>query len=165
MNWPPEGVDWYYADEHVCIACADCRDVLPLLGKVDLTLTDPPYGLGDRWSGGGTWQPHKGIYAEAKKWDQEAATAEQLKPFVDCSKFAIIWGGNYFGLPPSRGWLAWMKPQRMYTVADFELAWTNIDFPAKAFEALRNPDGRREHPTQKPITLMNWCIKQADRAN
>jgi site-specific DNA-methyltransferase (adenine-specific)/modification methylase len=53
----------------------------------------------------------------------------------------------------------------MHTVADFELAWTNIDFPAKAFDALRNPDGRREHPTQKPLTLMSWCIGQADRAN
>jgi len=44
--WPPAGVDWYYSDDAVCIAHADCRDILPLLPKVDLVLTDPPYGFG-----------------------------------------------------------------------------------------------------------------------
>ena len=56
-----------------------------------------------------------------------------------------------------------MKLQKMDTVADFELAWTNIDFPAKSFDEARNPDGRREHPTQKPLSLMMWCIAQAQK--
>ncbi len=155
----------YYQDDAVTIYHGDCREIVPTLGRFDLLLTDPPYGLGDRWTGGGTWQHHAGLYAQAKKWDQEAATAEQIMVLAERATVAIVWGGNYFGLPPSRGWLAWMKPQRMHTVADFELAWTNIDFPAKAFDALRNPDGRRQHPTQKPLTLMSWCIGQADRAN
>jgi DNA modification methylase len=46
MLWPPVDVDWYYSDEAVCIAHADCRSTLPLLPKVDLVLTDPPYGIG-----------------------------------------------------------------------------------------------------------------------
>jgi DNA modification methylase len=57
----------YYQDSAVTIYHADCREILPELPKVDLVLTDPPYGLGDRWTGGGTWQHHKGIYAEARK--------------------------------------------------------------------------------------------------
>ena len=150
----------YFQDDAVTIWHGDCREIVPTLGRFDLLLTDPPYGLGDRWTGGGSC-----LYAQAKKWDQEAATAEQIMALAERANVAIVWGGNYFGLPPSRGWLAWVKPQRMHTVADFELAWTNIDFPAKAFDALRNPDGRREHPTQKPLTLMSWCIGQADRAN
>jgi DNA modification methylase len=50
----------------------------------------------------------------------------------------------------------------MHTVADFELAWTNFDFPAKMIRELRNPDGRREHPTAKPEKVMRWCIVQAE---
>lgn len=43
--WPPAGIDWYYSDESCAIACSDCREILPSLPKVDLVLTDPPYGI------------------------------------------------------------------------------------------------------------------------
>jgi site-specific DNA-methyltransferase (adenine-specific) len=66
---------------------------------------------------------------------------------------------NYYALPPSRGWLAWLKPEGMETLADFELAWTTLDRPAKVFRSPRNPDGKREHPTQKPLDLMQWCLR------
>lgn len=155
----------YYQDDAVTIYHGDCREIVPGLGRFDLLLTDPPYGLGDRWQGAGSWQHHAGLYAQAKIWDQEAAKADDIMAFVALASVAIVWGGNYFALPPSRGWLAWMKTERMHTVADFELAWTNINFPAKAFNGRRNPDGRRQHPTQKPLKLMSWCIEQADMAN
>ena len=50
--WPPAGVDWYYSDDAVAIACADCRDVLPLLGPVDLVFADPPFNAGKQYASG-----------------------------------------------------------------------------------------------------------------
>jgi len=151
----------YYQDDAVTIWHGDCREVAPSLCRVDLILTDPPYGLGDRWSGGGSWQHHKGIYADAKKWDQAPPANDTLLAIIGMAPIAIVWGYNYFTLPPSRGFLAWVKANSMNTVADLEIAWTNIDFPAKLFRESRNPDGRREHPTQKPLSLFKWCISRA----
>ena len=71
---------------------------------------------------------------------------------------SIVWGGNYFALPPSRCWLAWVKTSLMGTLADFELAWTNWERPSKLFIEDRNPDGKRQHPTQKPLSLIRWCL-------
>ena len=79
---------------------------------------------------------------------------------IALARHAIIWGGNYYPLPPSRSWLAWEKSSKMQTMADFELAWTNTDRPSKLFREHRNPDGKRWHPTQKPESLMRWCLKQ-----
>lgn len=76
---------------------------------------------------------------------------------------AIIWGGNYFDLPPSRCWLVWNKPERNFTLAEAELAWTNIDAVVRVFDAPRSDVGR-EHPTQKPLALMRWCIAKLPRA-
>jgi len=76
---------------------------------------------------------------------------------------AIVWGGNYYDLPPSRCWLAWVKSSSMPTLADFELAWTNFDQPAKLLREDRNADGKRWHPTQKPELVMRWALSQAPR--
>jgi DNA modification methylase len=97
------------------------------------------------------------MYADARKWDTQPF--DGLEAIVVNFKEAIIWGGNYYSLPPSRCWLSWEKSSRMATMADFELAWTNLDRPAKAWREDRNPDGKREHPTQKPLSLMKWCLK------
>jgi DNA modification methylase len=58
----------------------------------------------------------------------------------------------------TRGWLSWGKTSLMPTLADFELAWTNLDRPAKCWTGDRNPDGKRQHPTQKPLQLFAWCL-------
>ena len=55
-QWPPAGVDWYYSDAQCCIACGDCREILPTLPKVDLVLTDPPYGIAHASGHGASWQ-------------------------------------------------------------------------------------------------------------
>lgn len=151
----------YYQDAAVTILLGDCREIISTLGRFGLLLTDPPYGLGDRWSGGGSWQHHKGIYADAKRWDRDPITREVLDSLLSICDQAIVWGYNYLTMPPSRGALAWIKANRMDTVADFELAWTTFDRPAKLFVECRNPDGRRAHPTQKPLSLMKWCIQSA----
>ncbi len=147
----------YYDHGGITIYHADARDVLPLLRPVDLLLTDPPYGHGaDKWSGG-TWASNP-IYDEAKTWDTAPVDQGLLDASVALAAQAIVWGGNYYRLPPSRCWLSWLKSSRMATMADFELAWTNLDRPAKAFEEDRNPDGKRWHPTQKPLALFRWCL-------
>lgn len=137
----------------------DCRDVLPLLGKVDAVVTDPPYGLGTKMQGG-TWGAKEG-FKEMLDWDQEAPSVETLSQIAALGKYAVMWGGNYYGLEPSRCWLVWDKANAVPTMADVELAWTNLDRPAKRFNGLV---GRVEfgHPTQKPLDLMKWTIAQVD---
>lgn len=123
--------------------------------KADMVFTDPPYGLADKWSGG-TWGA-KPMYSDAKKWDQELDQTD-IDWFITLAPVVIIWGGNYYKMPPSRCWLSWTKSQQMETMADFELAWTNMDKVAKSWTGARNADGKRSHPTQKPVALMEWGI-------
>lgn len=132
----------------------DCREILPTLQKFDAVVTDPPYGLGKRMQGG-TWgaQEHNEGFL---KWDLEKPD-DVVETIVGYQLPSIIWGGNYFHLPPSRCWLLWNKVNSVPTMADLEMAWTNLDKPAKRLDL---PVGRVEfgHPTQKPIRLMEWCL-------
>ena len=146
----------YYQDEHVTLYCGDCREILPELGKFDLLLTDPPYGHGDKWQGG-TWGAAE-MYKDAMKWDAETPSEDTIADVLKAATVGIVWGGNYFRLPPSRCWLSWEKSSRMDTLADFELAWTSMDRPCKAKREDRNPDGKRVHPTQKPLSILQWCF-------
>jgi site-specific DNA-methyltransferase (adenine-specific)/modification methylase len=133
----------------------DCREVLPTLPKADAVVTDPPYGLGERWTGG-TWGADP-MYADARRWDKPIDQS-LIDLAVQSGRESIVWGGNYYAMPPSRCWLSWRKSSRMATMADFELAWTNLDRPAKEITEDRNPDGKREHPTQKPVRVMLWSL-------
>jgi DNA modification methylase len=146
----------YYQDAHVTLYCGDCREILPELGKFDLLLTDPPYGHGDKWQGG-TWGAAE-MYKDAMKWDAETPSEDTIADVLKAATVGIVWGGNYFRLPPSRCWLSWEKSSRMDTLADFELAWTSMDRPCKAKREDRNPDGKRVHPTQKPLSILQWCF-------
>lgn len=139
----------------------DCREVLPTLPKVDAVITDPPFGLGDKMQGG-TWGAKVG-FKEMLVWDSEAPSVDLLLQIVAMGKHCVMWGGNYFGLPPSRCWLVWDKSNAVPTMADVELAWTNLDKPAKRF---RGMVGRAEygHPTQKPLSLMYWTLEQVGPA-
>jgi site-specific DNA-methyltransferase (adenine-specific) len=75
----------------------------------------------------------------------------------------IIWGGNYFPLPRSRCWYVWNKPERNFTLAEAELAWTSKDNVVRVFDGPRSDVGR-EHPTQKPVGLMRWCVSKTKGA-
>lgn len=134
--------------------CGDCMDVLSALGDVGAVVTDPPYGLGERMKGG-TWGAQEKI-KKMPSWDK-APSSEVFGSILGIGGEVLIWGGNYFVLPPSRCWLSFSKVQQMPTMADFELCWTNLDKPAKEFRANR---GRNvsEHPTEKPLDLMCWCV-------
>lgn len=132
----------------------DCRDILPTLDGVGAIVTDPPYGLGKRMQGG-TWgaQVHNEGFL---KWDLEAPH-DVVADLIARDVPTIIWGGNYFQVPPSRCWLNWDKVNAVPTMADFEQAWTNLDRPSKRKSL---PVGRVEfgHPTQKPLPLIQWCL-------
>ncbi len=148
----------YYDDGQAVIYHGDCREVLPGLAPMGVLLTDPPYGHGERWQGG-TWGAAP-MYEDARRWDH-VVDAETVTACVGAAHEAIIWGGNYYALRPSRCWLAWLKSSLMPTLADFELAWTSFDRPSKVWREDRNPDGPRVHPTQKPLSLMEWCLALA----
>lgn len=149
----------FFEQSGIMLYLGDCRDLLPNFAIVDLILTDPPYGHGKLWAGG-TWGAQQ-KYQEAKSWDAVCVDDETIAAVVRAGRRAIIWGGNYYRLTPSRGWLAWMKRDRLKTLADFELAWTNFDRPARVFESTRNAEPRHGHATEKPVRLMQWCIEHA----
>lgn len=140
----------------------DCLEVMPLLGRVDAVVTDPPYGIDYGNAGGFSaahgWASQKG----AAEWDKERPSAEVFAAILGFSKDQIIWGGNYFAdlLPPTMRWLSWDKGQRDFSLADIELAWTSQQKAARVFDYPRGKavlDGKH-HPTQKPVALMEWCL-------
>ncbi len=149
----------YYEQSGVTIYHGDCRDVIEQweglrTQSFDLLLTDPPYGIYER---GGKWG-HKADLS----WDKVPADATLMTSLRSLTRHQVIWGGNYFSLPPSRGWLAWRKPDRVASAADFELAWTSFDMNARLITysiAATNPE-RVGHPTQKPEAVMLWTLQQ-----
>jgi DNA modification methylase len=148
----------YYEDAMVTIYNADCRQVLPFLPKFDLLLTDPPYGIGaDKHEGPAE---HGWKQWNSSGWDKEKPPAWLLEMIREAAKEAIVWGGNYYSLPPSMGWLVWDKGQRDFSLADAELAWTSRQKAVRCFDysrAAMMKEGR-VHPTQKPSALMKWCL-------
>jgi DNA modification methylase len=139
---------------------ADCAALLPTLGRFDACITDPPYGLAEKLQGGSWGKVFEG---GDKDWDA-AAPVTLVDQALQLTDKAIIWGGNYFPMPPSRCWLVWIKRDAVRTMAGCEMAWTNFDANAKFFDwtiAATNAE-RVAHPTQKPLALMRWCIEQAE---
>lgn len=133
----------------------DCREILPSLPKVDAVITDPPYGLGKKMQGG-TWGA-KAEFKEMVVWDNAPPEVDFLLQLCDVAETAVFWGGNYYGLPPTRCWLVWDKQNAVPTMADCELAWTSKDANTKRISL---PVGRVEngHPSEKPLRLMEWTI-------
>lgn len=149
MIWPTD-----YLNK---VICGDCLEVMKGIPdkSVDLVLTDPPYGHGDKWAGG-TWATNE-KYADCFNWDTATPTKEYFDEIFRISKNQIIWGGNYFTLPKTRCVLIWDKVFYVPTLSDVEMAWTSFDKTAKKYAALRQEDFR-EHPTQKPLDLFRWIL-------
>jgi site-specific DNA-methyltransferase (adenine-specific) len=137
----------------------DCRDILPTLPKVDAVVTDPPYGIASVWQGGKGhgWGKADNDKALRNGWDESVPSADTMGLVLEAGKEIIIWGGNYFNLPPSRCWFVWNKPERNFTLAEAELAWTNRDNVVRVCDAPRS-ESDRLHPTQKPVKVMRFSI-------
>ena len=144
----------------------DCLEILPTLDKVDAVVTDPPYGIGADKKRGDTGK-NKHIkqrdyyYGE---WDNKPASTDQISALMRISENQIIFGGNYFHLPPSSCWLVWDKQNGTNNYADCELAWTSMNKSVRRIVwqwhgfLRQGKDTDRFHPTQKPIEVMEWCI-------
>ena len=124
--------------------------------QFDLAIVDPPYGIGDKFKGGKSGKMNFNEVVE-KGWD-EVPTDEYFKELFRVSKNQIIWGGNYFSLPPTRCFIVWDKKiSADFSLAMAELAWTSFDKLAKIYR-LPTPKNGRIHPTQKPVKLYEWLL-------
>lgn len=164
----------YYEQDGVTIYLGDNREVLGLweglrTQSFDLLLTDPPYGIGEA-SGKHVSRNTRGISGPdygVSSWDDATAPETVARARAIC-RHHIIFGGNYYDLPPARCWLVWDK-ENTGDFADCELVWTNLN---KAVRKLRYrwngmiqepgcPHEYRQHPTQKPEAVMRWALMQA----
>ena len=137
----------------------DCRDVLPLLPKVDLVLTDPPYGINFASN------PHSQscIKHDRMDWDVSAPDDDLIANVIELGAQQIVWGGNYFNVPKSQSFLVWDKMQpENFSMAMAEFAFFSVKKPAKIFR-MHPASFQKEHPTQKPVELMEWCINLAPK--
>lgn len=142
----------------------DCLDILPTLGKVDAVVTDPPYGINIST---------RVNYSEKQVWD---AARPDLIPWLSVGRYHLFWGGQYFAptLPMSEGWLTWVKrpvdgnfndDERSY--ATTEIAWRDwgkAQFFAQVWDGGMRAGAAENrtfcHPSQKPIELLEWCIRK-----
>ena len=135
--------------------CGDCLEILPTLDKVDAVVTDPPYGIG--FAAQPTkWQRRAGH--KAQSWDDKIFDA--INSVLEIGDYRIIWGGNYYALPLSRGWFAWTKPDAPPSMGSVEFAWSDIDRTARhiSYSISATNAERVGHPTQKPLAVMEWCL-------
>ena len=167
----------YYEENGITIYCGDSRKIVPEIGCFDLLLTDPPYGISqDRGMGGGGYDgfgcgKKRTPKTYAGGWDDTTPDVELMRVCLEACGTHIVWGGNYLSamLPQKSKWLVWDKQQTMPTYSDAELAWTTL--PGVSVKMFRyNGSGimakekNRVHPTQKPLSLMSWCISQFPEA-
>lgn len=137
---------------------ADCRDVLPTLPKFDLLLTDPPYGISANRQ---TLGSGKKKFYRGGDWDE---SAPDVVPLLELAKHACIWGGNYFtGLPVSNDWLIWHKLNDGLSFSECEMAWSNLGRQTRHFSHHWSGE-EKQHPTQKPLPVMVWCLTFAPMA-
>ena len=156
----------YYEQSGITIYHGDCCEVIDSFGlhwgekSFDLLLTDPPYGIRgtdaeSRHDAANGWRQYGTL-----EWDMAPPSPEVLAACCNLCRKACIWGGNYFLLPPTSGWLVWDKGQRDFSLADGELAWTSEQRALRIFSYARGKalkDGK-QHPTQKPLALIAWCL-------
>lgn len=142
----------------------DCLEIMPTLGRVDAVVTDPPYGIDEN----SKKVASRGKLAKPKdygdfNWDKSPPPQEVIDFMRQISSHQIIFGGNYFTMPPSSCWLVWDKQNGDNDFADCELAWTNLKKAVRRIYwrwngMIRKGHEERFHPTQKPLGVMLWCL-------
>mgnify|MGYP003109626405 CR=1 FL=1 len=136
----------------------DCMEAMKEMSdnQFDLAIVDPPYGLGNKTTNGGSlkntscrWKKHK--------WDAKIPHKKYFQQLKRVSKNQIIWGANYFPLSKYRCVLVWHKNIYVPTMSEIEIAFTSFDKPSK-FVKINCIDKNRIHPTQKPVKLYEWLL-------
>ena len=160
--------------DKISIYNCDCMELLKQTpdNYYSLAICDPPYGINYDGNDGlikkGKVKRQNGTYGVIKRkehikkdWDKEIPTDEYFEQLFRVSKNQIIWGGNYFYLPPTKGIICWDKKQMLPTFSRWEFAWSSFNTPAKMYEF----DSRgflsgeaNIHPTQKPVALYKWLL-------
>lgn len=149
----------------------DCMEVMQGLDKVDAVVTDPPYGIGESKNDNKS-RSKLAVSKDYKKsnWDDQPASESQILAMKNISQHQIIFGGNYFqGLGSTSCWLIWDKQNGDNDFADCELAWTNLNKAVRRLYwrwhgMIRKGDDVREHPTQKPLGVIQWCLTHVPNA-
>jgi site-specific DNA-methyltransferase (adenine-specific) len=133
----------------------------------DLAIVDPPYGID---AGKMTMGSGKHNFKQGKDWDSSIPSVEYFNELFRISQNQIIWGGNYFPLPLNNNWIIWDKLNPNLSFSEAELAWSSINKNTRIFKrysAMDDDDGKKQHPTQKPIALYKYCLgkyaKQGDK--
>ncbi len=145
----------------------DCLEILRGMnaGSVDAVVTDPPYGIGEN----NAKNLSRSNLAPAVDygnfdWDKKPAPQEAIDLLRKASVNQVVFGGNYFSMPPSPGWIVWDKLNGANDFADCELAWTSYRRAVRKIAYMWNgmikqkPE-ERFHPTQKPLAVMLWVIE------
>jgi site-specific DNA-methyltransferase (adenine-specific) len=133
----------------------------------DLAIVDPPYGMPkDSTHGRGKLKNRMLNNGSVEKWDI-APDQSYFKELFRVSVNQIIWGGNYFSLPGSRGFVIWDKQQPFNNFSACEFAWMSFQCVSKIFvqAATRSTDNIKIHPTQKPVKLYEWLLKNYAKEN
>lgn len=128
----------------------------------ELAIVDPPYGIGINVNIGRRKRDKKSNYKHFAGKDKTIPNKDYFDDLFRISKNQIIWGGNYMTnfLYPSPCWLMWDKGfSEKVTFAQYELAWTSFSSPAKKYNYNAAKNNNRIHPTQKPIALYKWLLK------
>lgn len=168
------------------VFCMDCLDYMRSIPDkfFALAVVDPPYGINapvmsmgsargnfstadklrkGRLNGGAGKLKNRALNTMSCDWDFSPPPPEYFDELRRVSKNQIIWGGNYFPLPPTRGIICWDKLQPWENFSQVELAWTSFDIPAKIVRISTTGGNNREekiHPTQKPVSLYSWLFKK-----
>ena len=168
------------------VFCMDCLDYMRSIPDkyFDLAVVDPPYGINapamdmgsskgntstatklrkGRLNGGAGKLKNRVLNTMSCDWDFSPPSPKYFDELRRVSKNQIIWGGNYFPLPPTRGIICWDKMQPWENFSQVELAWTSFDCPAKIVRISTTGGGNHEekiHPTQKPVSLYSWIFKK-----
>lgn len=169
----------------------DCMDIMKQYPDkhFDIAIVDPPYGINvvnmSLGGGGGVLKQESTAQKLKKKrfdkgsgklknrvlntmgcdWDMEPPTPEYFEELFRISKNQIVWGGNYFDLPPTRGIVVWDKEQAFENFSQVEIAWTSYDTPVKLFRYSNGGFRCKEkitkiHPTQKPVALYSYLLNK-----
>lgn len=147
----------------------DCMEAMATMetGKYDLAIVDPPYGIdvANMPMGAGKRPRSSKVHArrwKPKDWDKSAPKKEYFEELRRVSKHQVIWGGNYFELPPCYGYIIWDKQiYESLSFASCEMAWHSFRKAPKIFRYSVFRDKKdRYHPTQKPIALYSWILNK-----